>query len=169
MIALPPTVEISEIASRKDRFRCLPYAAVIMADTCVRRQAMVRAGIRADEMSKCKACVFGRQVEANSGGAMEVLATTANAQNGLQKLNKRAFADSPVVAYGKRPRGPKCVNPKCTTVVWAARVKAPVPGTEGMCGACRTQWVNAVKRAKPGAKLAPPRITLRSHHQAISP
>ena len=40
--AVPPPIPISSLVQRDQRFRCVPYAAVITADACVKRQELAR-------------------------------------------------------------------------------------------------------------------------------
>lgn len=68
MNELKPPISAGDITEPADRFHCSPYHVNIRADSCARRQAMVRVGLRRIEMEHCIDCPLGRIVERNSGG-----------------------------------------------------------------------------------------------------
>jgi hypothetical protein len=73
MIELRAPVEAADVKERADRFKCLPYKITITAESCCKRRALVRAGIKKIEFLNCgEDCPIGKVVEANSGGPVKV-------------------------------------------------------------------------------------------------
>jgi hypothetical protein len=108
--ALKPPVSADAITSRDDRFHCTPLSVTLLANGCVRRQAMVRAGIRALEMHMCKGCALGAIVERNSGGPVPVseVARKAASRPGAALKNTPSFDDSMGASkYAPKPPKPK--------------------------------------------------------------
>lgn len=76
-------VSVEEIRAPGDRFRCVPYHAVLLASACVARQLTATAQSQQDrawrggdringDYEQCRACALGRQVAArleSDGGA----------------------------------------------------------------------------------------------------
>jgi hypothetical protein len=93
------------ITSRDDRFHCSPYHVTMRADACVRRQAMVRAGLHRVDMQRCIDCALGQIVERQSGGPVAVSDVARDAStNGWKAAGATAFDDSPKASRGNRER-----------------------------------------------------------------
>jgi len=106
MALLREPVAVDAITSREDRFVCSPYRCVLTADSCCRRRAFVRVGIKKIEFMNCvEDCPIGKVVEQNSGGPMKVSAglSDAAAHTG-RTLKIMKAARHGTVFEGEQPR-----------------------------------------------------------------